>query len=96
MAVKHKKAPVYIKRENMIEVPRPSTDVLLNALENMLAEYWMTHFTMPQFLYLNTALWNDIGASFMPIVEDYGLTVVTRLDPGLFRSKYSVPAAVPI
>ena len=80
MAVTHKKAPVYIKNLKLISAPRPSTNVLLNALENMLAEYWMTHFTLPQYLYLNTQLWDEIGASFMPIVEDYGLTVITHKD----------------
>src|SRR5688500_4483060 len=55
----------------------PPTDVILNNLENLCADYVNVWRVLPKYLYINTHLWNEIGAELLPTVSMYRLEVAT-------------------
>jgi hypothetical protein len=71
---------IQLPPEALINPDAPPIADMIDAVENLAADYVLQWNTLPKYLYVNDRLWLDTMFGLVKTVELYGLEVVTHPD----------------
>ncbi len=70
--------PVILPPAALTNPERPPTYWFINNIENICTEYVRLWGKLPEYIYLNQSLWNEIGEQLLPTLDTWRLTPVTH------------------
>lgn len=87
-----------ISPHTLVHPEAPPLAEMIDIIQNLTADYVLTHRRVPKYLYINTEMWLDVMTGLLPTLDMYGLEVVTHPDMPYLRaalhSEYHDPGRI--